>query len=231
VGRLLYLHLPFLSTSESLYSYNRQNCLQSARQIVERWSFLRDTSTSAFYCRSFDFQAFIACLVLLIGISQNQPESQTAQQLQDAARDHNIVRKVVGLLENRALTTSDDFTRQILQFLAILGSTDPNGRYSHVKDSVLKIPCFGNIEITSPVPGGRATEPTESESASEMRGDHIVIPGTSNSDRSLRYVVYYRNTRPPVIEEMDRAVRSLTYPNKAEILVFDSLMSDDVGEY
>lgn len=175
---LIQLHLPWmlhsaLSGSGQDYQYSQTICINSAREILSRFSMFHSFNRIAFSCRTVDFFGLMAATTLLAAhidghrrlFSVESPQEYSGIAINPLAHqrlsDRALVEGIQEIMSEVSRVENDTMSVQLSNILQRLMSieaeadtlaSDPEERslLSHNEDSVqLSIPYFGAIEITS----------------------------------------------------------------------------------
>lgn len=166
---LLLLHLPSMlrARGKGVQDYSRDTCVNSSRELLNRYIRLRCLKRAPFCCRMIDFCAFTACLTLLLShinrISHREPGTSDVLAHHHLS-DRATVEETVELMLEFNETNSDASLRQTVAILKCLcgieadaakrsrelaGIQTPNCDADDPKHALrVNIPSFGTIYIT-----------------------------------------------------------------------------------
>ncbi|KAI1747967.1 hypothetical protein F4782DRAFT_519122 [Xylaria castorea] len=186
---LITLHLPSVLDSRGTHTENHQQttCLNSSRELLDRYIRLRCMRIAPFCCRMIDFSAFVACLALLSAHAaraqrgSNRMDALAHQRLSDRATVEEIIRL---LLETSKVDSDATLLQQAAAILRCLSAIEadvvaasndtitPRGaapdRSSSRRSVRVKVPFLGIVtinakSITTTLPE-RSTEIDDSDS-------------------------------------------------------------------
>ena len=133
----IYVHLPFIgrSLSDASYAISRSKCMEAARELLKRQDLLRrEVQGRCLYeCKSMDFLAFAALVVLLICLSHS------SHDLQWSAEDTKLIMVTKWVFE-REERRGCKISAQCRKTIDLL--SNPQARGNRSTDEV-RIPYFG----------------------------------------------------------------------------------------
>lgn len=144
-----YLHLPFIVKSSigSPSDHSRLTCMDASRQMLNRYYILRRgvQGSLIFDCRTTEFIAFMATVVLLIGQSSSggNPSFRTSDE--DLAL-LNSMKKELEFKKGKGCKMAATCLKTLSQ---LSGSQDDSDNQDHEPERVL-IPYFGNVMLRRP---------------------------------------------------------------------------------
>ncbi|KAK9258055.1 hypothetical protein V1519DRAFT_44704 [Lipomyces tetrasporus] len=182
----LHLHLPFMrkDPSDSRHEHSRHCCTVAARELIRRYLLLRSnvfaTGEDLFNCKTTDFIAFTACLVLLIGAfyvsNLDATESGALSNDQD---DSKLIYSLKNILGNLMREKSCKMASQCYLALdTIISANDSGG------PKAVFIPYFGTISIKQRKRSIESSTRHQHASSVPERGTADMHPATRNFDAS-----------------------------------------------
>lgn len=174
------LHLPFvLRFSDATFEYSRKTSLESAREMIQAYTYLRQGAHGAYLnCRILDFQIFLICLVLIINTIAFEPfaSSMSASDAATIEKDWNRVEAVKQLLVSAEMgstgspTVQDSAIKTLNTLLECRHGCPPDGNGS----AEISIPYFGTITVSPR---------EEVKAAYEMTRQQLLTPAQTLSSR------------------------------------------------
>jgi hypothetical protein len=229
------VHLPYMlrAAVDRRYDYSRLSCLNASRKLVQSWIFLREQSKSSFCCKMIEFQAFKACITLLLGILQPTPISKDPMQLRQEEEDRMLVNKVKTIFEESQVLEGDIVLAQSVEVLKTLQCVNQNNsRRGNIR---LTIPHFGTISVGKgrcniAAPGGIAPAAVQEKANANFQVDPALnnwqseVPATQHVPYPTPPVFTFQSSQfPPLTAEMGE------WPfNEEDTLLFDSLLNTDL---
>lgn len=175
------VYLPFMlrAATDRRYEHSHISCMNASRNLIKRWTSIRESSTTILYSNLLEFEAFIAATTLLLGILAS-PKSASPDFLKERSEDFQLVQTVVEHLERLKRqgagmsvgNQSIDVIRTLQQF--VHGRNSPNRLR-------LEVPFFGVIMIANngavqPLEGERILGANPSKDASLPRTLQTAVP-------------------------------------------------------
>ncbi|KAF4624116.1 hypothetical protein G7Y89_g14057 [Cudoniella acicularis] len=180
----IYLHLPFLvqNSPMSLYDHSKLVCIESSRQILKRIIFLRggDGHQCLFECKTIDFMAFMAAVVLLVGLTT----SNSTSNRQPSGEDLHFIKAVAEIFD-RERQNGCNVSSQCYSALVMLSGMEAG---DSAKSSGLRqqdrivIPYFGIVVRNVLRPISRS-DLSKSQKGGESNGPSIRSPTRTSSSR------------------------------------------------
>jgi hypothetical protein len=151
---LILLHVPYIINSTVEGSeYSRRTCMNSSREVLERYVAYRQINDSIFSCRHVDYTALLAAISLLVAYVPQQ--ATVADQTLVMKADKELIVEVKRRMEHVASLNSDDglpmeSSAIITKLLPLLGPDQNADTYSeeYIYSSIqLNVPFFGRLRI------------------------------------------------------------------------------------
>ena len=148
------LHLPFvLKFSDASFEYSRKTSLESAREMIQAYTYLRQGAHGAYLnCRILDFQIFLICLVLIINAMAFEPfaPSRSASDTATIGKDWNRVEAVKKLLVTTEMGSTGQPTVQdsAIKTLNKLLECRHGCPHDATGSTDISIPYFGTITVS-----------------------------------------------------------------------------------
>jgi hypothetical protein len=144
------LHLPFMlcASADRRYEYSRISCLDSCRNLIQRWIFIRERKSPSLFSNLVEFQAFTSTITLLLSYLEPKLSiSRPAHVAQERSKDLQLAEKVVQILEKvRDSGAGVQLVNQSISAIRRLQGVIQNEPGSS-KNLRLEIPHFGTINI------------------------------------------------------------------------------------
>ena len=201
------VHLPFMlrAATDRRYEYSHVSCLNTSRNLIQRWIFIRENHSTLLFSNLLEFQAFTAATTLLLGLLA-APKSTTQDILQERREDSQLVETVVATfkrLEQHGAgmsvgTQSISVIRTLQRFL--------DGR--NLSDRLcLETPFFGIIKIArgavQPLEGERILGATAGQSASLLGPAPSAVSSSMRTDHISTSISYPQDPIPQQTIEPD----------------------------
>jgi hypothetical protein len=235
------VHLPFMlrAATDRRYEYSRITCLSASRGLIRRWLYFQNCGFTI-TCRLIEFQAFTACVTLLLAILQPTRSIKDPEQLRQEEADRNLVNESIRALEQLMPTNSGNVvvTQSIeaLRTLQSLNLNDGGGRGSNLR---LTIPHFGTISVAK---GASVRDVDSSTRADGRTGEPVSFQGSNGNLSSVQSWQQQEiippaapYPTPPVLSFTSSQFPPLTADNPgdwmfqdADVVLFDSLFRTDV---
>jgi hypothetical protein len=147
-----YLHLPLMLRylSNAQYHYNTEVCLKSARELLRRFLFLRKKKLGAVLdeCRTTDFIAFTAAIILILGLFGYNRNSRPRQW--QNSEDFQILKESLQVFKDNSTAREGRVAARCFESLdVILGAVGPESVPWTNCGGIFKltIPYFGTISV------------------------------------------------------------------------------------
>uniref|UniRef100_A0A093VPZ1 Transcription factor domain-containing protein n=1 Tax=Talaromyces marneffei PM1 TaxID=1077442 RepID=A0A093VPZ1_TALMA len=157
---LVLLHLPYMlrDPAENRYQYSKAICINSSREVLQRFIGLRKLVNSPFTCRHVDYAALFAAMTLLLSYLKQHANTDIPQTMPPFNRrqaDRRLVEVVCSRMQELASTTHDKVSKEsaatIRHMMPILDSIDsslvkrPNK--TEYEPVCLTIPYVGSVRF------------------------------------------------------------------------------------
>jgi hypothetical protein len=236
------VHLPFMlrAATDRRYEYSRITCLSASRGLIKRWLYLQNCGFTI-TCRLIEFQAFTACVTLLLAILQPSRSIKDPEQLQQEEADRNLVNESIHTLEQLTTRYNGDIviaqSIEVLRTLQSLNLNDGGGKSSNLR---LTIPHFGTISVTK---GIGVSDVDDSAKAGRRTGEPVSFQDNNFNLSSVQPWQQQQEVMPPPAPYPTPPVLSFTssqFPpstadnsgdwvfQDANVMLFDSLFETDV---
>lgn len=227
------VHLPFMlrSATDRRYDYSKICCLNSCRELIQRWILLRKCEEQPFICHIVDFQAFMSAIIILLGLMG--PASQGILDPQQRDQDRRMVDDLVKRLERTVFSYSYELGTQCAEVLKTLISTDLNGFTGNLS---LKIPYFGVLTLVSGAQAANFDKRTPSttpasfttEISNKPQMQTPVWPEIEQRNMIPPPVLSFASTQFPGLDVLGIDGSEQWQFRDSDIRVFDSLVNTDV---
>ena len=180
------LHLPFvLKFSDTTFEYSRKTSLESAREMIQAYVYLRQGAHGAYLnCRILDFQIFLICLVLIINAIAFEPfaSSNSASDTATIEKDWNRVEFVKKLLVTTEMGSTGHSTVQdsAIKTLDKLLECRHGCPHDATGSTDISIPYFGTI-IVSPREEVKAAFEKTRQQQQQQQQQQLLTPAQSLS--------------------------------------------------
>ena len=200
----LYIHLPFIgqSSTEASYHVSRLKSMEAARELLRRYNTFRcEVYGSCLYeCRTCDFIAFTAVVVLMICTSR--PSEQMGSQ--NSKEDSDLVTVTEGILEKQEIKGCRIArqSRETIQFLS--GREIVTMQSTFRQSNGIRIPYFGTV-VKRPLDPKPASAQFPFAQSSGGSSEPIQSSFPPPNDRTLPLstdpynIEYWRPETPPLI--------------------------------
>lgn len=163
---LILLHLPYML--RGAYAYSRTTCINASRELLNRYVRFREITTGAFSCRSIDFSAFTASIVLLLVHVDDaiQRTFGAAGSIHQRPTDLALIKEIIEIMVDLNTVNEDRLLQHAANILSCLCKIEDEATRSNMGRQAstleagsgenpthnglkLSIPYVGRISITA----------------------------------------------------------------------------------
>lgn len=139
------LHLPFLLREDlqNNYEYSRLSCVNASREFIVRYLALRKMRNTQIMCKTLDFGAFIACVIMILGQLRSRPAGREPHETpMEKGEDEDLIREIISSMALIARSKREVVIRESVVVLKTLLETNTSS-----KKLRLTIPYVGTISV------------------------------------------------------------------------------------
>jgi hypothetical protein len=147
----IYLHLPFMlqSATNSKYDYSRSTCLNSSRELLKLYQYLRTGTGEPLYeCKSVDFVGFTAAILVLLGLL-GYGRMSNAHDVKQEEADWRMIEISMDIFQRASSEKGGKVAAQSYKVLEQLSKVRYLDKHDDHREHYAKIaiPYFGTITI------------------------------------------------------------------------------------
>ncbi|KAJ5587342.1 uncharacterized protein N7459_003107 [Penicillium hispanicum] len=179
------VHLPFMlrAATDRRYEHSRLSCLNASRNLINRWTIIRENHSTLLFSNLLEFQAFTAATTLLLGLL-----GPSRDLVQERHEDSQLIERVVQNFERLkqrgiGMSVGAQSISVIRTLQLFLHGETPSDRLR------LEIPFFGIIKIArsgnlQPLEGERMLGANSSQKTFIRPALSTVFSSTERTERS-----------------------------------------------